>query len=83
VLFVRIVCIGKLCYNIVKLLFYAVEDMDMNEFYTPKEISSILKISVQSVRNLIREGKIPAIKVGKQWRVRKVDLERYTKGESE
>lgn len=54
----------------------------MMEFLTVEEIASTLKVSVQTVRNWIKTGKLPALKVGRQWRVRKEDFEKYLEGEN-
>jgi len=35
---------------------------------TPEEVGSLFKIKVRQVKELARQGKIPAIKVGKVWR---------------
>lgn len=47
------------------------------ELYTPDEAASILKLSTHTVRRLLREGKLPGIKVGagQLWRIRKDQLE--------
>jgi excisionase family DNA binding protein len=54
---------------------------DMMEFLTVEEIANTLKVSVQTVRNWIKTGKLPALKVGRQWRVRKEDFEKYLEGD--
>jgi excisionase family DNA binding protein len=48
--------------------------------YTVEEVAGILKVSVQTVRKLIKEGKLKAFRVGLQLRVRKEDLDRYMGG---
>ena len=53
----------------------------MHEYLTPQDIADTLKISVQKVRNMVRAGELPAIKVGRQWRVRKADFEKYLEGD--
>ena len=35
---------------------------------TPEEVGSLFKINVRQVKELARQGRIPAIKVGKFWR---------------
>lgn len=35
---------------------------------TPEEVGSLFKIKVRQVKELARQGRIPAIKVGKVWR---------------
>lgn len=45
--------------------------------YTLDQVADILQVSVQTVRRLIKDGKIKSIRVGVQIRVRKEDLDRY------
>ena len=42
-----------------------------------KEIADRLNIHPESVRRLIRQGKLPAIKFGNKWLVEKATLEQY------
>ena len=41
------------------------------------EVAKRLRIHPESVRRLIRQGKLPAIKFGNKWLVDKVVLEQY------
>lgn len=43
--------------------------MDVIEILTVKELARILKITRQQVRKMIRSGEIPAVKVGREWRI--------------
>jgi putative molybdopterin biosynthesis protein len=45
--------------------------------YTVEEVASILKISEQTVRNLIKRGELKAIRVGGQFRITQEELNRY------
>ncbi len=47
------------------------------EVYTVEEFAKIFKVSPEAIRNLIRNGEIPAIKIGKQYRIPKTIVERY------
>ncbi len=47
-----------------------------DNLYTIKEAAEILKIHWQTVRNLIRQGKLPSSKVGKNIRIRQSDLDK-------
>jgi excisionase family DNA binding protein len=49
------------------------------ETYTVEEVAKALKIHPYTVRRLVREGKIPAFKVGGQWRFRKDDIDKWFK----
>ena len=46
-------------------------------FLTPKEVSDFLRVSTQTVLRWIKEGKLPAYKVGRAWRISKVDLDKW------
>jgi excisionase family DNA binding protein len=46
-------------------------------FLTPQEVSDLLRVSVYTVRRWIREGSLPAYKVGRGWRIREDDLSRW------
>jgi excisionase family DNA binding protein len=39
-------------------------------FLTPQEVSNLLRVSVYTVRRWIKEGSLPAYKVGRGWRIR-------------
>jgi len=40
-----------------------------------KEVSSYLKIKEQTVYHLAQQGKIPALKIGGQWKVKKEHID--------
>lgn len=52
-----------------------------NKFYTIDQVAEILGIHHKTVRKFIKEGKLNANKLGKQWRISPLDLERFTKSE--
>ena len=60
-----------------------------DEVLTSKEAARILRLNLETVRRLLREGLLPGRKVGlRQWRIRRVDLDEYlrsvpTSGRSE
>jgi len=49
----------------------------MEEFLTTKEIASILKINIITVRRWIASGKLPATFLGKEFRISKKDFEQF------
>ncbi|MHB1000418.1 MAG: helix-turn-helix domain-containing protein [Armatimonadota bacterium] len=49
----------------------------MNEYLSVEEISSMLQINPKTIRRHIRDGKLKAVKVGSQWRVKREDLNSY------
>jgi excisionase family DNA binding protein len=48
---------------------------DSVEFLNVEEVAAMLRISPQTIRKHIREGKLPAARFGHFWRVRRFDLE--------
>jgi excisionase family DNA binding protein len=52
----------------------------MDEIMNLKEASEFLKIHEGTVRELAKEGKIPARKIGREWRFSKTALIEWMKG---
>jgi len=50
---------------------------ELYTFLTPQEVSGLLRVSVQTVRRWIKDGELPAYKVGRGWRIRKGDLDTW------
>ena len=68
------------CYNQDVIIDYAEFgrlDMPSEISYTTEEIAKLLRISKLTVYDLIKKGKLPAYRVGKQMRVDADDLEAY------
>jgi len=51
-------------------------------FLTTEEVLAYLQVNLRTVYRLIKAGKIPAVRVGRQWRVRKRDLDAWLDGQS-
>lgn len=49
-------------------------------FFTPKEIAETLKVHHLTVLRWIKEGKIRAIKIGRGWRIKDEDLQKFIEG---
>ncbi len=47
------------------------------ELYTPQEVADLLKIKKNTVYELIKRGELKCRKIGKQFRIRKDELEEY------
>lgn len=45
--------------------------------YTLQEVADMLNVSNRTVRNWIKSGKLPAIKIVRQYRITKEDLEAF------
>jgi excisionase family DNA binding protein len=50
---------------------------DVPAMLSTEEVSTVLRVHVNTVKKLITEGKIPAYKVGRAYRINKADLMRY------
>ena len=50
---------------------------DYPEILTLKQCQEILQIGKNLMLYLVHNEEIPAFRVGKQWRIRKIDLEHY------
>lgn len=48
------------------------------ELYTVEKVALILGLHVRTVRSYVREGRIKAVKIGKQYRITREDLEAFT-----
>jgi excisionase family DNA binding protein len=46
-------------------------------FLTTAEVLEYLQVNLRTVYRLIKAGKIPAVRVGRQWRFRKADIDRW------
>ena len=46
-------------------------------FLTVAEVADLLRVSSMTVYRLIKEGELPAVRVGKSYRVREDDLDAY------
>lgn len=49
-------------------------DDDYPEIMNVQEVADLLRVSNQTVYNLARSGKIPAAKVGREWRFRRDEI---------
>lgn len=49
--------------------------------YTTKEVAEILKLNIETIKRMARDGRIKAVKLGKQWRIPEEEVERLKKGE--
>ena len=46
-------------------------------FLTAAEVASLLRVSTMTVYRLIKAGELAAVRVGKSYRVREDDVDRY------
>ena len=50
----------------------------INEYLTPREVMELLAIGKNTFYKLVQSGQLPACRLGRQWRVRRADLSRFT-----
>ena len=50
---------------------------DQPDIMTIEEVSAYLRVPVSSLYKLAQQGKIPASKVGRHWRFRRVFIDRW------
>ena len=55
--------------------------MGVTELLTVVETATLLKTTKQQVRKMIAQQLIPAWKIGREWRISKVDLEAFLQSE--
>jgi len=49
----------------------------LSEIMTLEETAKYLKIGKSTLYKMVREGKIPAVKIANQWRFRKEDINKW------
>lgn len=54
----------------------------MKQLLTPKAAAEKLAVSVKTVKNLLRSGKLRGVKVGNLWRLQEEALEDYLKDQT-
>ena len=57
--------------------------MGVTELLTVSETAALLKTTKQQVRKMISQQLIPALKVGREWRISKAYLEDFLRSEME
>ncbi|GAB5612569.1 hypothetical protein JCM37173_30970 [Allocoprococcus similis] len=51
----------------------------MEKYYTVEKVAEMLSMHPKTIQRYIREGKLPAKKVGKSWRIYEWDIKNYMK----
>jgi excisionase family DNA binding protein len=52
-------------------------DTERQGFLTTDEVLGYLNTTPRTIYRLIRNGELPAIRIGRQWRFRRADLDRW------
>ena len=47
----------------------------MSAFLTTEEVLGCLKVNPRTIYRLIKSGELPAVRIGRQWRFRRADLD--------
>lgn len=47
------------------------------DWHSPEQVAALLDLHVRTVRGYIRDGRLPAVKVGKQYRIAGADLDAF------
>lgn len=50
--------------------------MAEKEILSPEQVAELLGVSLQTVRRRIADGTIPARKIGRLWKIRRIDIDR-------
>ncbi|MFJ3906471.1 helix-turn-helix domain-containing protein [Streptomyces sp. NPDC090025] len=50
----------------------------VERFYTVEQVAELLDLHVKTVRGYVRDGRLPATRVGRQYRIAAADLEAFT-----
>jgi len=52
---------------------------DLEKLYTFEEVGQYLNLKKKTLLVLLRDGTLPATKIGVNWRIKAVDLKEYVK----
>ncbi|WP_327683564.1 helix-turn-helix domain-containing protein [Kitasatospora sp. NBC_00458] len=55
----------------------------MPEYYSVEQVAELLGLHVRTVRGYVRDGRLRATRIGKQYRIARRDFESFTGAESE
>ena len=56
-----------------------ITNMTEEQYYSIKEVAKMLKVAYLTVYRWIQSGRLIAYKAGKQYRIKKIDLDRFIK----
>jgi excisionase family DNA binding protein len=51
--------------------------VNLDACLTTEEVLTYLKVTPRTIYRLIRSGELPALRVGRQWRFRRTDLDAW------
>ncbi len=50
---------------------------ELQAFLTTEDVLGYLKVTPRTIYRLIRTGELPAVRIGRQWRFRRTDLDQW------
>ena len=56
--------------------------MDKDGMLTPKEVAAYLKVPIETVWRWCRDSTLPAVKIGKYWRIPRDELAAFIKSKT-
>lgn len=56
-----------------------IADMQKDQYYSIEEVAKMLKVAYLTVYRWVRSGKLKAVKAGKQYRIERLELDRFMK----
>ena len=54
----------------------------MTDLLTTSEVQQILSVDRTTIYRMVESGRLPAIRVGKQWRFSRPEIERWLRGQA-
>ena len=57
-----------------------ITNMITEQYYTIEEVSKMLKVAYLTVYRWIQNNKLPSVKAGKQYRIKREDLDNFLNG---
>lgn len=53
------------------------DSTELSGLLTIDEVLGYLKVTARTIYRLIRAGDLPAVRIGRQWRIRRTDLDEW------
>ena len=63
--------------NNARTLTDSATNRELLSFLTTEEVLGYLKVTPRTIYRLIRTGELPAVRIGRQWRFRRGDLDSW------
>lgn len=55
------------------------EDGGKPKYYTTKSVAELFECHENTILKWIKDGKLPAFRIGRGWRIKQSDLDKFTK----